>query len=133
MSALAAYKKAGYDGKGKSAEAASSQILSNIKVASYVKELREESRSNTVFTAKEAKEGLTTLMKSAIEDGDRQGYSALNTQLCKMEGFYHKEEVEVTVKAGGVMMLPMSSDVANWSQGGPGDAQKKLIDAAIEV
>lgn len=37
LNATAAYKRAGYNGKGNAAEAAASRLLSNVKVAHYVK------------------------------------------------------------------------------------------------
>lgn len=51
LNATAAYKRAGYSGKGNVAEAAASQLLSNFKVASAVHNMKSQRASRTEVTA----------------------------------------------------------------------------------
>lgn len=63
LNATAAYKRAGYEGKGKTAEAAASRMLSNVKVAEAVK-IAMDKRSDDLGI--DAKYVLTTI-KATIE------------------------------------------------------------------
>lgn len=51
LNATAAYKRAGYSGKGNVAEAAASQLLSNVKVASAVHIMKSQRALRTEVTA----------------------------------------------------------------------------------
>lgn len=90
-----AYEEAGYSARGDSADVSASKLLRNPKVEEYVAELRGRSRSASVKTAQEVKEGLSRLMDMAELDVDYNGYVQLANRLAKMEGFDEPEKIEL--------------------------------------
>lgn len=58
LNATAAYKRAGYEGKGKSAENAASRLLGNVRVAQYVALKNQKHQEKTGITAERVLEEL---------------------------------------------------------------------------
>lgn len=133
MAASRAYKEAGYEGKGNTAESKASRLVRNGKVASYIEELRGKIQDSAIYTSKELQKDLTKMMKGAMADDDRTGFSALATQLCKIQGLYQKETVDVNLNAGGVLVMPMAGSIEEWNGNQAGEDQKRLMDDAIDV
>ncbi len=63
LNATAAYKRAGYKGKGKSAENAASRLLGNVRVAQYIQSAMDKRSKNLGIDA----EYVLTTIKTTIE------------------------------------------------------------------
>ncbi len=133
LAASQAYRKAGYSAEGKSADEAASRLSRHVKVKEYIDEMREEAKGDAIYTSKELQKDLTTMMKSALADEDRTGFSALATQLCKIQGLYQKETVDVNLNSGGVLVMPMAGSIEEWNGNQAGEDQKRLMDDAVDV
>ena len=97
-----ACKEAGY--KSKTNQAASQTVrrmFTNEHFLAYIETIRDKSRTESVATAQDVKEGLTRMMLLAEAKEDFSGFTALANRLAKMDGHdepeRHKLEFEVNI------------------------------------
>lgn len=65
--ATEAYKRAGYRGQGNTAEAAAARMLSNVKVADYIRQRNEEIANERIADMQEVKEYWTDVLRDKEE------------------------------------------------------------------
>lgn len=73
LSATEAYKRAGYKGRGHSAESAAEQLLRNIEVSAYLESHRRAASERAVVTATDVLKGLK---REAGYEGEGASHSA---------------------------------------------------------
>jgi len=101
MTGEEAVAHAGYKSRGKAARVQSARLLANDSIIELIDQLRAESRSESVLTAQQVKEGLSRLLNSAEANEDYSGYTQLANRLAKMDGHdepeRHKMEFDVVI------------------------------------
>ncbi len=105
LSEQEAVAAAGYKSKGNAACNQVARMMRNDEFSAYLAGLRKDSRSESVLTAHEVKEGLSRLLASAEANEDYSGYTQLANRLAKMDGHdepeRHKMEFEITIGGDG--------------------------------
>ena len=96
-----------------------------------LEDLRTKSRTDTIKTAVEVKEGISRLLDKAEKAEDYGGYTQLANRLAKMEGHDAVEKIEVGVQ-GRVMLVPMAQDLAEWESHAI-ESQAKLMADTLDI
>ena len=119
MNATAAYKAAGYSGKGNVAEAGASEILRNPKVAARLAELQAEAASEAKITVKSLTDDLIRLRNLAEANNQPAAGVAAVGMIAKLHGLVvDRQEVraEVVRKPVGDPDAPPEMSFDDWSR-----------------
>lgn len=99
MNATAAYKAAGYVGKGNVAEVGASEMLRNPKVAARLAELQAEAAKDTKITVRSLTEDLIRLRELAEANKQTAAGVAAVGLIAKLHGLIvDRAEVEQTIR-----------------------------------
>jgi hypothetical protein len=94
--ATAAYKAAGYKGKGNCAEAGAAQVLRGIKVQNRIAELRERAAQKTLITVEKLTNDLLQIRDLAVRDRQYSAAASALALVAKMHCFLvDRKEVDI--------------------------------------
>ena len=126
-----AYEAAGYASSGENADSCASKLLRNPKVSEYIENCKSKSTSAAILTVTERKEMLTRISQNNEIDDPNAARQAL-AELNKMDGSYAVEKKELSVNAGGVLLVPMTQDLDEWESNSIAQ-QEKLQQDTIDI
>lgn len=95
-------------------------------------EIYTKSRTDTIKTAVEVKEGISRLLDKAEKAEDYGGYTQLANRLAKMEGHDAVEKKELSVNTGGVLLIPFTESLDDWSEHAI-EQQAKLMADTLDI